>query len=86
MNRKQRRASARKTHRQAIPACFLLYCPVAGMYLVDADAETTTLHFGDEASAAAMPTREDALELAKDVRIASGLHLAIQPRYLPHYH
>lgn len=56
------------------------------MYLIDADAETTTLRFGDEFFAAAMPTREDALELARDVRIASGLHLAIQPRYLPHYH
>ncbi len=86
MNRKQRRATSRKTHREAIPACYLLYCPVAGMYLVDADAETTTLHFGEEASAAAMPTREDALELVKDVLIASGLQLAIQPRYLPYYH
>lgn len=86
MNRKQRRTVARHPHREATPICYLLYCPVAGMYLVDADAETTTLKFGEEAWAAAMPTREDALELAKDVLIASGLQLAIQPRYLPFYH
>lgn len=86
LNRKQRRSSTRKTHPEAIPACFLLYCPVAGMYLVDADAETTTLHFGEERFAAAIPTRDEALELAKDVRTASGLQLAIQPRFLPYYH
>lgn len=86
MNRKQRRTAARRTHREAMPICYLLYCPVAGMYLVDADADTTTLKFGEEAWAAAMPTREDALELAKDVLVASGLLLAIQPRYLPYYH
>jgi len=86
MNRQQRRASAHHTLRKATPICYLLYCPVSGMYLVDADAETTTLKFGEEAWAAAMPTREDTLELAKDVLIASGLQLAIQPRYLPFYH
>jgi hypothetical protein len=86
MNRKQRRAVAHNSHREAIPICYLLYCPTARMYLVDADAETTTLKFGEEERAAAMPTREDALELAKDVLTASGLRLAIQPRYLPFYH
>lgn len=86
MNRKQRRTAARRTHREAVPACYLLYSKEAGMYLVDADAETTTLKFGEEAWAVAMPTREDARQLAEDVRTVSGLRLAIQPRYLPFYH
>ena len=86
MNRKQRRMEARRTNREAVPICYLLYCAASGMYLVVADADTTTLKFGEEPWAAAMPTREEALELAKEVLIASGLQLAIQPRYLPFYH
>lgn len=86
MNRKQRRTMARRTNREAVPICYLLYSPETRSYLNDVDPETTTLRFTDEAYAAAIPTREDALELAKDVLIASGLRLAIQPRYLPYYH
>lgn len=87
MNRKQRRTAARRTNREAVPICYLLYIPgMDGMYLAGADAEKTTLKFGEEAEAAAMPTREDARQLAEDVRMVSGLKLAIQPRYLPYYH
>ena len=86
MNRQQRRATTRKTHPSALPACYLLYCTQTDSYLSDADQEITTLRFTDEAFAAAIPTREEALELAKDVHTASGLRLVIQPRYLPFYH
>lgn len=87
MNRKQRCTAARRTQREAAPCFYLLYIPgMDGMYLVDADAEKTALKFGEEAQAAAMPTREDAMQLAEDVRTVSGLKLAIQPRYLPYYH
>jgi hypothetical protein len=86
MNRLQRRKTAHRTTREAIPICYLLYCPVAKMYLVDADAETTTLKLGEERWAAAIPIREEAIELAKQLVIASGLRFAIQPRYQPYYH
>lgn len=86
MNRKQRRTMARRTNREAVPICYLLYSPETHSYLNDVDPETTTLRFTDEDFATAITNREDALEMVKYVRIASGLRLAIQPRYLPFYH
>lgn len=86
MNRKQRRATTRKTTRVAHPAYYLMYSPHAKLYLASVDPDNQKLNFSEEVLALPIFTEEGARELAQEVWKVTGLQLAIQPRYQSHTH
>lgn len=85
MTRKQRRYQSRKSHRAVFPACYMLYVPSAGSYVVDVDADRQTLKMQQEQEyAAKFETEQDAKEVAGLLKEATGLRVSVHPFYLNH--
>lgn len=85
MNSNPRRAP-RHIHRERLPAYFLLAKPHTENYLDSVDAAKRTIVYCDEHEALKIPTREEAKAIAEALHGASGIRLAVCPRYAPCYH